>query len=110
RLQAAYLSGALALGGSWIGLSGIRQFSESARILSELGFSNLVAFRSRLIFPPSPWIAGGWFTLLLLTLPFACALPGYLWQRQLRWPAAFATIAPVLITATLILSLSRAVF
>src|SRR5258706_1675072 len=110
ELQVASMSGALALGGSWIALSGMRQFSESARILGEVGLTNLVPFRSRLISPPSPWIAGEWFTVLLLTLPFACALPGYCWQRGLRWPAALATIVPIITSATLILSLSRAVF
>ena len=74
------------------------------------GFTNLVAFRSRLISPPSPWIPGEWFTLLLLALPFACVTPLYLWQKQRKWLAAVALVVPVLITATLSLSMSRAVF
>lgn len=109
-IQTACLSGVLGLGGAWLALSGWRQFADNARLLSESGFSNMVAFRSQLISPPRPWIPGEWFTILLLTLPFACALPAYLLQRQQKWPAVLATLGPILISATLFLSLSRAVF
>jgi hypothetical protein len=82
NLQAATFSGLLALGGGWLALSGLSQFHENANRLGEAGLTNLVAFRSRLITPPSPWIPGEWSTMLLLALPFACVAPVYLWQKQ----------------------------
>ncbi len=72
NLQAASFSGLLGLGGGWLALSGLSQFHENANRLGAVGLTDLVAFRSRLITPPSPWIPGEWFTLLLLMLPFAC--------------------------------------
>jgi O-antigen ligase len=110
NLQAATFSGLLALGGGWLALSGLSQFHENANRLGEAGLTNLVAFRSMLISPPSPWIPGEWFTLLLLALPFACVAPVYLWKKQRKWLAATATLVPLLIATTLCLSLSRAVF
>jgi hypothetical protein len=82
NLQAASFSGLLGLGGGCLALSGLSQFHENANRLGEAGLTNLVAFRSRLITPPSPWIPGEWFTMLLLALPFACVAPAYLWQKQ----------------------------
>jgi O-antigen ligase len=109
-LQIACLSGLLGLGGGWLALSGVRQFDKNAKLLGAAGFTNLVAFRSRLFSPSSPWIPGEWFTLLLLALPFACALPAYLWAARRTWLAASSLLCPLLITASLVLSLSRGVF
>ena len=109
-LQTAFFSGLLGLGGGWLALSGLSQFHENANRLGAAGLTNLVAFRSRLITPPSPWIPGEWFTLLLLALPFACVALVYLWQKQRKWLAAATFVVPGLITATLCLSMSRAVF
>jgi O-antigen ligase len=109
-LQVAAFSGLLGLGGSYLACSGLSQFHENVKHLSAAGLTNLIAFRSRLISPPSLWIPGEWFTLLLLVLPFACVFPLYLCQKQKKWLAAAALILPVLITATLCLSMSRAVF
>jgi O-antigen ligase len=110
NLQVASLSGLLGLGGGWLALSGLSQFDQVVQRLGNVGLTNLVAFRSRLISPPSPWIPGEWFTLLLLALPFACVVPAYVWQRQRKWIAATALVLSVLIAATLCLSMSRAVF
>jgi len=109
-LQVALFSSLLGLGGGYLASSGLSQFHENANRLGTVGLTYLVAFRSRLISPPSPWIPGEWFTLLLLSLPFACLAPLYLWQKQRKWLAAVTLVVPVLITATLCLSMSRAVF
>ena len=109
-LQVAFFSGLLGLGGGYLASSGVSQFHENANRLGAAGLTNLVAFRSRLITPPSPWIPGEWFTLLLLALPFACVAPVYLWQKQRKWLAAAALVVPLLITAAICLSLSRGVF
>jgi O-antigen ligase len=108
--QIALLAGALGLGGVWLGLEGLNQVAVETGRLREFGFSNLVAFRSRLIVPPTTWILGEWFTLALLALPFACALPIYLWQKGRKSLALAALLLPSLTTAVLTLSLSRAVF
>ena len=92
NLQAASFSGLLGLGGGWLALSGLSQFHENANRLGAAGLTNLVAFRSRLITPPSPWIPGEWFTLLLLALPFACVAPLYLWQKRRKRLAAVALV------------------
>jgi len=70
NLPVAVLSGLLGLGGAYLASSGLSQFHENANLLGAAGLTNLVAFRSRLFSPPSPWIPGEWFTLLLLALPF----------------------------------------
>jgi hypothetical protein len=100
----------LGIGGTALALKGVGQFVAEAGRLSEAGFSNLLAFRSRLIAPPAPWIPGEWFTLLLLGLPFACALPAYLWRKGRTWLAVAALLPPLAIMAAVTLSLSRAVF
>ncbi len=110
NLQVSVFTGLLGLGGGYLASSAISQFRENANRLGAVGLTNLVAFRSKLISPPSPWIPGEWFTLLLLSLPFACLAPLYLWQKQRKWLAAVTLVVPVLITATLCLSMSRAVF
>jgi O-antigen ligase len=111
NLQMVSLSALLGLGGGYLALFGLSHFDANAKRLDTVGLTNLVAFRSRLISPPSPWIQGEWFNLLLLALPYACVLPLYLFQRQQRkWLAATTLVVPVLITATLCVSLSRAVF
>jgi hypothetical protein len=69
--QIVSFSGLLGLGGGYLALSGLSQFDENVNRLGSVGLTKLVAFRSRLISPTSPWIPGEWFTLLLLALPFA---------------------------------------
>ena len=73
--QIAYLSGILGLGGAWLALSGLNKFNADAKFLSQVGLTDLVAFRSRLMSVPAPWVLGEWLTVLLLALPFACVLP-----------------------------------
>jgi len=107
--QMVLLCGLLGLGGALLAFSGQPQFDENVKLLRSFGLTNLVAFRSRLISPPSPWIAGEWFTLLLIAVPFACVLPIYLLERQRKLLAGAAMLVPCLIVATLNLSLSRAI-
>jgi hypothetical protein len=108
--QVALLSGLLGLGGAWLALTGLGQFQTHASELAGAGLTDLVAFRSRLMTPPAPWVLGEWLTVLLMALPFACALPAWLWQTRRNWLAAIALAPPVAIAATLSLSCSRAVF
>lgn len=109
-LQATVLSGVLGLASSYLAVYAIIQFDQHQKALNMVGLLNLVAFRSRLISPPSPWIPGEWFTLLLLGLPFACAVPVYLLQKQRKTLAATALGVPLLVAVVLCLSMSRAVF
>jgi O-antigen ligase len=108
--QMAWLGGLLGIGGAWLAITGLNQFATNVGTLREAGLSDLVAFRSRLILPPPPWILGEWLTLLLLVLPFACALPMYLWRRGRNRLAVLTLIPPILISAVLVVSCSRAVF
>jgi O-antigen ligase len=55
-------------------------------------------------------VAGEWFTLLLLTLPFAVALGAFCWVRGWRAVSIVAAAVPIPIVAALLLSCSRAVF
>jgi O-antigen ligase len=107
--QIACISGILGLGGAWLALSGLSKFNADAKLLSQVGLTDLVAFRSRIMSVPAPWVLGEWLTVLLLALPFACVLPLYCWQANKQWLRAVALPAPLLIVAVLLLSCSRAV-
>jgi len=116
-IRAAWLAALSGLGGAWLALIGILQFSSGARQLAAVGLTDLVAFRTRLIHPIREWIPGEGYTALLLTLPFACAAAAYVWrtgsQKQDKTKTVLAILAlvPALpIVAALFLSLSRAVF
>jgi O-antigen ligase len=110
RIQVAFLGGVFGLGGAGLATLALFQFAHNSRHLSDAGLNNLLAFRSRLVSPPPPWIPGEWFTLILLALPFACASPVYLWRSARNWLAAVSLIPVLLIASALTLSLSRAVF
>jgi hypothetical protein len=109
-VQIVILSGLLGVGGACLAIFGLSQFNEEVKTLAEVGLTNLVAFRSRLFVPPSPWIPGEWFTLLLLALPFAVAVPAYFWLTKRKRVATISGVIAVSIVAALTLSLSRAVF
>jgi hypothetical protein len=101
------LSALMGAGGVFLGWSALSQAGREIRALEAVGLSGLVAFRSRLV--GSPWILGEWFTLVLLTLPFAFAVPAF-FRVGRQW--VFATLtAPMalVIAAALFLSCSRAV-
>jgi len=108
-IQIACLGAILGLSGASLGLSGMHQLIAKAEQLNDAGFSNLHTFRSRLIAPPAPWIVGEWFTVVLLALPFACAVPVYFWRREKIW-SVITVLSSLVVTATLVLSMSRAVF
>jgi tetratricopeptide (TPR) repeat protein len=104
------LAAAVALYGVYLASVGLDQFVTAARHLNQAGFTNLVAFRSRLIHPIPGWVPGECFTALLLTLPFACAGAAYTWKKGRAGITLMALVPAALIVATLFLSLSRAVF
>jgi O-antigen ligase len=109
---AQYLVASVVVAAGGVGLAcfAMSQFSGHFQELHANGFSGAVAFRYRLIAPPSPWVLGEWFTLLLMTLPFAFAVVAFLWAVGRRKLAAIS-IFPVLAIATALgLSCSRAVF
>jgi O-antigen ligase len=109
-VQIVVLSGLLGVCGACLAIFGLSQFNEEVKTLAEVGLTNLVAFRSRLFVPPNSWIPGEWFTLLLLALPFAVAVPAYFWRTERKRVATISAVIAVSIVATLTLSLSRAVF
>ena len=101
------LAGAGGMALAWIALT---QAAEHIRALQAIGFPDVVAFRWRLIALPAPWVAGEWFTLLLLTVPFALAVIAFCWLRWRRGLSLMAAAVPIQIIAALLLSCSRAVF
>lgn len=109
-MQAWWTSGLFSIAATWLAISGIRQFANSAARISKVELVDLVAFRSVLISIIREWIPGEGFTVLLLLLPFACASAVYL-LRMRKSRSAFIAVMPTLLTvAALTLSLSRAVF
>lgn len=109
-LTTAWLAALVGTGGAWLACVGIHQFALRSRQLTAIGLTDFVAFRSRLIAPVPGWVPGECFTVLLLTLPFACASGVYAWRRGKHGVAVPSLLATVLILAVLVLSLSRAVF
>jgi tetratricopeptide (TPR) repeat protein len=113
-LGSAWLAALLGLCGAWLGISSILQFKMGTEQLSAVGLTDFIAFRSRFIHPISGWVPGECFTVLLLTLPFACAAAAYIWRigsakGRFGWAIlAFVPAAPII--GALLLSLSRAVF
>jgi len=101
------LAAAIGTGGVYLSWLAISQAGGEIGALAAVGFSDLVSFRSRLV--SAPWIPGEWFTLVLLTLPFAFAVPAFFCAgRQWNWAAVTVPMALV-IAAALLLSCSRAV-
>jgi O-antigen ligase len=86
------------------------QFSEHFHELQSNALADPVAFRNRLIAPPSPWVLGEWFTLVLMTLPFAFAVAVYLCLAGRRRLGTLSLVPSLTIAAALTLSCSRAVF
>jgi O-antigen ligase len=107
-----YLLGSVLVTAGGVGLtwSGVAQFNGHFRELQANGLTGVVAFRYRLISPPSPWVLGEWFTLVLMTLPFAFAAAVFLWLIGRRKLAAVSLLPTSAIGAALALSCSRAVF
>lgn len=114
-VQTAWLTGLLGLGASLLACFGIRQFEIDTEPLANVGLTDFVSFRSRLIHPIRGWVPGECFTVFLLTLPFACAAAVYLWRKGSKGKgktvSVVLTLMPVaLLAGALSLSLSRAVF
>jgi O-antigen ligase len=108
--HAALVATAVGAGGAALAYFAAIQFNEHVHLLNAGGFSQIVAFRAKLIAPPPPWILGEWLTLVLLTAPCAFIPPSIFWfDRRWRIGAAMALI-PVTISVGLLLSCSRAVF
>jgi len=93
RPRAAWLAALLGVGGAGLAFSGLRQFATGEEPLAEVGLTELVAFRSRLVHPIHGWVPGECFTLFRLALPFACAAAAYL--RRNGSPQAKAAQAVV---------------
>ena len=107
--QGLATAGLIGGGGAYLAWTGVIEFGSRVSALRNVGLTGIVAFRSRLITPES-YVLGEWLTILLLTLPFACALPLWLWSRgRTRWAIA-ACLVPVSTVAELCLSCSRSVF
>ena len=108
--QCLLLSGLIGVGGVALACMTIGQFNYRVSVLNAHGFVELVAFRAQTMTPPAPWVPGEWFTLVLLTLSFAIAVPVSLGFSAYRRLATGAVAMPVCISAALFLSSSRAVF
>jgi len=114
-LRTAWFAGVAGICGSWLAYTGIRQFIAGANHLATVGLTDLVAFRAIFIHPAAEWVSGENFTLLLLTLPFACAAAAWVMWRLQPLPktsglwAVLALLPSTCIATVLLLSLSRAV-
>lgn len=108
--QMAILAGILAAGALYLSVFGMERFVMNASALREAGFSDLLPFRAQLIPVRAPWVTGEWLTLLLMGLPFACAVPAWFLLSKKNSFGIAASALPILLSATLCLSLSRAVF
>jgi O-antigen ligase len=108
--QALLIATLVGVGGVALAGFALIQFNEQIHLLKANGLTEIVAFRARLIAPPAPWVLGEWFTLLLLTLPFAFVVPVFLSLDRRRVLSAGAALLPSIIAAALLLSCSRAVF
>jgi O-antigen ligase len=108
--QAVAVVALVGVGGILLAGYTLSKADERIRVIMAAGFSDTVAFRWYLVGPPAPWVLGEWFTLVLLTLPFAFAALPYFWFCGQRVLAAIAALVPALIAGALFLSCSRAVF
>jgi O-antigen ligase len=108
--QAVAVALLVGTGGVVLAWQALSQASDQIHALRAVWFSDIVAFRWRVIGPPASWVLGEWFTLVLLTLPFAFAIPAFLWLGRGRKLAVGAALVPALISSALLLSCSRAVF
>jgi O-antigen ligase len=101
----------VAAGGVVLAWFAFSHFTDQVHAIEDAGLWHfgIVAFRARLIMPPLPWVVGEWFTLVLLTLPFAAAAAFFssYWPKI---PAAASVLTALSIAAALLLSCSRAVF
>ena len=112
-LRATAVCFAIGFGGAVASCFAAYQFLVEAMRLEDLGFKELVAFRSRLVHSMSGWVPGECFTVLLLALPFACGTAMYVHKRypvRGGMSAGIAALPAILIVGGLVLSLSRAVF
>jgi O-antigen ligase len=100
----------LCAGGTVLASLALSQWKRHFGEVQSYNLTDVVAFRYRLIVPPPPWVLGEWFTLLLLTLPFAFAAPVFMYIRRRKKLAAILVLPPLMISALLSLSCSRAVF
>jgi len=108
--QIALIAVLVGVGGVVLAGFALIQFNQQVHLLNANGLTDIVAFRARLVVPPAPWVLGEWFTLMLLTLPFAFAAPVLLWLDRRRMLAAVAAAMPICVSSGLLLSCSRAVF
>jgi len=108
--QTVLIAALVGAGGVALACFAVAQFNEQVHLLNANGLSQIVAFRAKLIMPPAPWVLGEWFTLVLLTLPFAFAVPVFLWIDRRRMLAAGAALMPIGVCSGLLQSCSRAVF
>jgi O-antigen ligase len=108
--RVAAVSALVAAGGVALAWFALAQAGEHTTEVQTIGFPDVVALRWRLVAPPAPWVAGEWFTLVLMTLPFALALIVFCWLRGWRGLSAVAAVVAIPIIAALLLSCSRAVF
>ena len=99
--QTLVIAAIVGMGGACVAGMAIYQFVSNAAAMRHVGFSGIVPFRARLISPSS---------FILLTLPFSCALPLWLWSRGKRPWTLIASFASIGITIALCLSCSRGVF
>lgn len=99
----------LGVGGGCLAWFALSQTSGEVMALRDLAFTEMLPFRSRLINPPSTWVPGEWWTLVLLTLTFAFAGAVFFWVGRQWIFAATAALPALVIAAALLLSCSRAV-
>lgn len=109
RIQALLQAGILAAFGVWISVPALMRFSASLDQLHAAGFTEIVPFREKLTLG-SRFVAGEWFTVVLLTAPYAILLIAAAFSSGRRVLGFLAVLPAGIIALELAATCSRAVF
>jgi hypothetical protein len=107
--QAVVLSMVFTVFGVLISVPALSRFSTKLDGLHAAGFRGVVPFREKLAIG-SGYVGGEWFTIILLTAPYALLLATLAFSKRRRLLGVFATVPVVVIATELAATCSRAVF
>lgn len=109
RVQLVAASSIVAGFGVWLSVGALTIFGHRLDSLHIAGFEGIVPFREMLT-GRSGYVGGEWFTLVLLTFPFALLLAVVAFSAGRRWLGALTLIPAAVIALELTTTCSRAVF
>ncbi len=109
RIQLVVASSIVSGFGVWLSVTALASFQLRLDSLHAAGFGGIVPFREMLT-GGSGYIGGEWFTVVLLTSPFALLLVALAFASGRRWLGGLALIPVAVIALELTTTCSRAVF